>query len=150
MIAIETRNLSKMYGDQLVVDDVSLTINKGEVFALLGVNGAGKTTTIKMLSGLVNMTKGEAFIFDHNVEKAKNEVKKLIAVSPQETAIAPNLTVYENLNLLAGIHGFSKTKRKKKLEEIILQFSLEEFRNQRAKTLSGGWKRRLRDRKSVV
>jgi len=143
MIAIETRNLSKMYGDQLVVDDVSLTINKGEVFALLGVNGAGKTTTIKMLSGLVNMTKGEAFIFDHNVEKAKNEVKKLIAVSPQETAIAPNLTVYENLNLLAGIHGFSKTKREQKINEMMVLFSLHPFSKQRSKTLSGGWKRRL-------
>jgi len=143
MIAIETKNLSKMYGGKVVVDNVSLTVNRGEVFALLGVNGAGKTTIIKMLSGLVNMTKGEAFIFEHDVEKAKNEVKKLIAVSPQETAIAPNLTVYENLNLLAGIHGFSKTKREQKINEMMDTFSLHPFSKQRSKTLSGGWKRRL-------
>lgn len=143
MIAIETKNLSKMYGGKVVVDNVSLTVNRGEVFALLGVNGAGKTTIIKMLSGLVNMTKGEAFIFEHDVEKAKNEVKKLIAVSPQETAIAPNLTVYENLNLLAGIHGFSKTKREQKINEMMDLFSLHPFSKQRSKTLSGGWKRRL-------
>src|SRR5690625_1239002 len=143
MIAIETKNLSKMYGGKVVVDNVSLTVNRGEVFALLGVNGAGKTTIIKMLSGLVNMTKGEAFIFEHDVEKAKNEVKKLIAVSPQETAIAPNLTVYENLNLLAGIHGFSKTKREQKINEMMDTLSLHPFSKQRSKTLSGGWKRRL-------
>lgn len=143
MIAIETKNLSKMYGGKVVVDNVSLTVNRGEVFALLGVNGAGKTTIIKMLSGLVNMTKGEAFIFEHDVEKAKNEVKKLIAVSPQETAIAPNLTVYENLNLLAGIHGFSKTKREQKINVMMDTFSLHPFSKQRSKTLSGGWKRRL-------
>lgn len=143
MIAIKTNQLTKSYGDTKAVENVSLTINKGEVFSILGVNGAGKSTMIKMLSCILKPTSGSGKIFGFDLLKQPERVKSVIAVSPQETAIAPNLTVYENLELLAGIHGFSKTNRKQKLEQIIEQFSLEKFRNQRAKTLSGGWKRRL-------
>lgn len=143
MIAIETNHVTKTYGGKKVVNDVSLTIQKGEVFSILGVNGAGKSTLIKMLSCLVKLTSGQAFIFGYDVMKEADQVKKVIAVSPQETAIAPNLTVYENLELMAGVHGFSKKDRERKLKEIMGTFSLIPFEKQRSKTLSGGWKRRL-------
>lgn len=143
MIAIETNNLTKTYGDKKVIHDVSLTINKGEVFSLLGVNGAGKSTLIKMLSCLLKPTSGKAFIFGFDVIKEADQVKNVIAVSPQETAIAPNLTVHENLELMAGIHGFSNKDREQKVTEIMDNFSLMPFKKKRSKTLSGGWKRRL-------
>lgn len=143
MIAIETNHVTKTYGGKKVVNDVSLTIQKGEVFSILGVNGAGKSTLIKMLSCLVKLTSGQAFIFGYDVMKEADQVKKVIAVSPQETAIAPNLTVYENLELMAGVHGFSKKDRERKLKEVMGTFLLIPFEKQRSKTLSGGWKRRL-------
>ncbi|WP_340002667.1 ABC transporter ATP-binding protein [Oceanobacillus sp. FSL K6-0127] len=143
MIAIETRNITKQYGNKKSINDVSLTIKKGELFSLLGVNGAGKSTLIKMLSCLVKPTGGKASIFGYDVTKEPEQVKNVISVSPQETAIAPNLTVYENLELMTGIHGFSKRDREQRVREIMDTFSLMPFQRQRSKTLSGGWKRRL-------
>jgi len=143
MIAIETINLTKIYGDKTVIHDVSLTIKKGELFSLLGVNGAGKSTLIKMLSCLLKPTSGNAFVSGYDLMKEADQVKNVIAVSPQETAIAANLTVYENLELMAGVHGFSKKERERKVTEIMHTFSLIPYEKQRSKTLSGGWKRRL-------
>jgi len=143
MIAIETKHISKTYGDKKAVQDVSLAIRKGELFSLLGVNGAGKTTLIQMLSCLVKPTDGEGAILGYDLVKEAGHVKNVIAISPQETAIAPNLTVYENLDLMAGVHGCSKADRKRKVNETIHTFSLTPYEKQRSKTLSGGWKRRL-------
>ena len=143
MIAIETKHISKTYGDKKAVQDVSLAIRKGELFSLLGVNGAGKTTLIQMLSCLVKPTDGEGAILGYDLVKEAGHVKNVIAISPQETAIAPNLTVYENLDLMAGMHGCSKADRKRKVNETIHTFSLTPYEKQRSKTLSGGWKRRL-------
>ncbi|MEI3607532.1 ABC transporter ATP-binding protein [Pseudogracilibacillus sp. SE30717A] len=143
MIAIEVKNVTKTYGDKKALNDVSLIVKKGEVFSLLGVNGAGKSTLIKILSGLEKLTSGQAFIFGYDVMKQTDRVKHYIAVSPQETAIAPNLTVEENLELMAGVHNFSKKERAQKVREIIDTFSLTPLQKQRSKTLSGGWKRRL-------
>src|SRR5690625_7112111 len=105
MIAIETKHISKTYSDKKAVHDVSLAIRKGELFSLLGVNGAGKTTLIQMLSCLVKPTDGEGAILGYDLVKEAGQVKNVIAISPQETAIAPNLTVYENLDLMADLHG---------------------------------------------
>ena len=141
--AIEIKKLTKQYASKRAVDMVSLSIQEGELFALLGVNGAGKTTLIKMLSCLTKPTSGDAWLFGKSILTEPQQVKQLIAVSPQETAIAPNLTVRENLELMAGVHGFNKEKTKLKTDELIHKFSLQPFEKQRSKTLSGGWKRRL-------
>ena len=142
MIAIETRNITKAYGELKAVDEVSIIVNKKEVYTVLGMNGAGKSTLIKMLCGLVKPTGGEGFILGYNLIKESSQVKKVIAVSPQETAIAFNLTVYENLELMAGLNGFTKKERKRKVDEMMHIFSLEPYSKKRSKELSGGWQRR--------
>ncbi len=142
-IAIEIRNLTKKYKDVTAVDGLSLSIHQGELFALLGVNGAGKTTTIKMLSCLVRPTSGDALVCGKSIVSASGEVKPLIGVSPQETAVAPNLSAKENLELMCGVHGFSKAKTAEKVAKLCEQFGLGEVMAKRAGKLSGGWQRRL-------
>ena len=112
MNAIETIQLTKKYKDLTAVDQLDLKIQKGDLFALLGVNGAGKTTTIKMLTCLTKPTGGDAIILGSSITKDATKVKEIIGVSPQETAVAPNLTVKENLELMCGVYGFSKEKIK--------------------------------------
>ena len=141
--AIETEKLTKRYGDILAVDSLSISVKEGELFALLGVNGAGKSTTIKMLSGLVRPTEGDAFLLGKSISHEMNEAKAILAVSPQETAVAPALSVYENLELMCGAHGFTKEKRKEKCEELLVMLGLSEVRARRAGKLSGGYQRRL-------
>ena len=141
--AISIDHLTKKYNEKIAVDHVSFSIEKGELFGLLGVNGAGKTTLIKMLCCLTSPTSGHASILGYDIEKNQEQVKEIIAVSPQETAIAPNLTVRENLELMAGIHGYSKTEVKDKTASMIDAFSLQPYENQKSKTLSGGWQRKL-------
>lgn len=141
--AIEIKNLSKIYKDVRAVDDLSLTVKKGELFGLLGVNGAGKTTLVKMLSCLVLPTSGDAFVLGNSIITETDKVKQKIGISPQETAVAKKLTVEENLDLMAGAHGFDKEKRAKKTEEMIAEFGLETVRKKAAEKLSGGWQRKL-------
>ena len=141
MYSIETRQLTKKFKEKVAVDEINLQIKKGELFALLGTNGAGKTTTIKMLSGLILPTSGDIEIENMDMKKDIFKIKEILNVSPQETAIAPNLTVKENLEFMAGVYQIKK--KKKKIDELIKQFKLEEILNKRTKTLSGGWQRRL-------
>lgn len=143
MYAIETCDLTKKYGDLIAVDKLNLKIEQGELYSLLGVNGAGKTTAIKMLSCLTKPTSGEAFVYGESVLKEPSKVKSVIAVSPQETAVAPNLTAKENLELMAGIHGFSKNKTIQKITELSEQFGLDKIMSKKAGKLSGGYQRRL-------
>lgn len=143
MYAIETLNLTKKYRDVVAVDDLNLCVNKGELLSLLGVNGAGKTTTIKMLSCLTQPTSGDAFLNGTSICRDSAKVKSLIAVSPQETAVASGLSVLENLKFMCGIHGFSKCKEKEKIEELTSLLGLKEMLNKKAGKLSGGWQRRL-------
>lgn len=143
MNAIEIKNLQKKFKDKIAVNSINLDIKEGELFALLGVNGAGKTTTIKMLSGLSRPTSGDALIFNKSILNDLEDIKEIIDVSPQETSVAPNLTVKENLEFMAEIYGFKKDKSIKKTADIIKEFSLDEVENDKAKTLSGGWQRRL-------
>lgn len=141
MIAIEIKGLTKKYKEKVAVDSLDLKINKGELFALLGTNGAGKTTTIKMLSTLILPTSGDVTVEEYDIKKETMKIKEIINVSPQETAIAPNLTVLENLKFMAGVYEIKK--KKEKIDELIKLFKLEEVLNQKAKTLSGGWQRKL-------
>ena len=143
MIAIKTTNLTKQYKNIIAVNNLNLEIRKGELFALLGVNGAGKTTAIKMLSCLTKPTDGDALVAGYSIGKESDEIKRLIGVSPQETAVAPNLSVKENLELICGIYGFSKEKTRAKIQELSEQFSLDTILQRKAGKLSGGWQRRV-------
>ena len=143
MHAIETKSLVKRYGKLTAVDGLNLQISQGELFSLLGVNGAGKTTTIKILTCLTRPTEGDAFVGGYSVTKQPDQVKQLIGVSPQETAVAPNLTVKENLELICGIHGFGREKTREKIRELSEQFNLDTVLTRKAGKLSGGWQRRV-------
>ena len=143
MYAIKTLNLGKRYKDVTAVDRLNLDIRRGELFSLLGVNGAGKTTTIKMLSCLARPTEGDAAVGGFSIVKEPERVKTLIGVSPQETAVAPNLSVKENLELICGIHGFTREKTGEKIAELTRQFDLTAVLNRKAGKLSGGWQRRV-------
>ena len=143
MDAIRIEGLTKKYKDVVAVDNLSLSVQKGELFSLLGVNGAGKTTAIKMLSCLTQPTSGDAFLNGKSISKDTAAVKSLIAVSPQETAVAPGLSVRENLELMCGVHGFTKEKQKVKISELTELLGLESVSKKKAGKLSGGWQRRL-------
>ena len=143
MTAIEARGLRREYKDVVAVRGLDLDVKQGELFALLGVNGAGKTTTVKMLSCLCLPTSGDALLEGKSIVHDALAVKSIIGVSPQETAIAPNLTVRENLELMCGVHGFAREKREKKTAELLGRFELDGISDKRAGRLSGGWQRRL-------
>jgi len=140
---IETKHLTKKFGDFIAVDDLNLSIEKGELFSLLGLNGAGKTTTIKMLSCLILPSGGSAKVLNKDLIKDSLYIKQRINVSPQETAIARNLNTQENLEMIAGIYGIPKNVISGKVEEMITSFNLSEVRRKKARLLSGGMQRRL-------
>ncbi len=143
MDAIRIEGLTKKYKDVVAVDNLSLSVYKGELFSLLGVNGAGKTTTIKMLSCLTQPTSGNAILNGKSICKDSAAVKSIIAVSPQETAVAPGLSVRENLELMCGVHGFTEDKQNAKIAELTKLLKLESVSKKKAGKLSGGWQRRL-------
>ncbi len=141
MKAVECRRLSKFYANEQAVKELSLSVEEGELFSLLGINGAGKTTTIRMLSGLSKVTAGEAFLCGFPV--GSREAKVICNLSPQETAVSPNLTVFENLVFSAQIYGKSRRQAQQDAKKMISALSLEQVREKRAKLLSGGMQRRL-------
>ena len=143
MIAISIENLSKKFEQKIAVDDLNLEINEGELFSLLGVNGAGKTTTIKMLSCLIKPTHGDAKLLGYSIISESDRVKSIINISPQETAVALNLTVKENLKFIAELYGIKKQEAVSETERILNVFSLNEVADSKAKILSGGMQRRL-------
>ena len=143
MNAIKTSALTKHYKDVCAVKELNIEIKEGELFSLLGVNGAGKTTTIKMLSCLSEPSTGDACILGKSILDNKFKVKALISVSPQETAIAPNLSVKENLEFMCGVNGVNKEKAIKKTQDMIKLFKMSDIKDKKAKKLSGGWQRRL-------
>lgn len=143
MDAIRIEGLTKRYRDVVAVDSLTLCVKEGELLALLGVNGAGKTTTVKMLSCLTEPTEGDAYLLGKSIRKEAAQVKSVIAISPQESAVAPGLSVRENLELMCGVQGFDKKKRRERLSELTELLSLGEVIDKRAGKLSGGWQRRL-------
>lgn len=143
MDAIKVSNLTKKFKNVLAVNNISFNVKEGEIFGVLGLNGAGKTTTIKMMSGLTRPTTGNIKVFDYDIYKDINKIKSIIGVSPQESAIANNLTVKENIELMASLYFKDKANIKNNTERVINNLGLESYINRRAKTLSGGYKRRL-------
>ena len=143
MDAIRTEGLTKKYKDLVAVDSLNLTVAEGETLALLGVNGAGKTTTVKMLSCLTRPTAGDAFLHGMSICSNANGVKAIIGVSPQETAVAPGLSVRENLELICGVHGLAKNEKEQRIGQLTQMLGLETVLGKRAGKLSGGWQRRL-------
>lgn len=143
MKAIQITELTKKYKDTLAVDRLTFSVDEGKTLALLGVNGAGKSTTVKMLTGLCEPDEGDALLFGKSIRKNAAEVKTFIGVSPQETAVARNLSVFENLVFIAELYGFSSREAQKRAEEMIEEFGLKEKVRSRAGTLSGGMQRRL-------
>lgn len=141
--AIETRGLTKRFGDCTAVKSLDLRVGKGTVYGLLGVNGAGKTTTIKMLTGLIRPTSGDALLAGHSILTENEKVREVTGVSPQETALAMHLTVRENLELMAGLYGKSRAEAKAATAAMLERMSLSAFAEKSARTLSGGWQRRL-------
>ena len=140
MNIITIDNVCKNYKSKKALDNVSLSIKQTELFGLLGVNGAGKTTLIKILCGLTKKTSGTITINNFDLDKEIDKIKEIIDISPQETSVAKNLTVKENLEFFANIYN---TNDANTINEIVDVFNLKEVLNQRAKTLSGGYKRRL-------
>lgn len=143
MAAIEINNLTKQYKERPVVNSLDFSIEEGEFFALLGENGAGKTTLISMLCCLLAPTAGDAFVLGNSIRTGADTMKQKMNISPQETAVAPNLTIRENLELIAGIYGSAKKEAKERATEMIQTFGLTERQKDKAKTLSGGMQRRL-------
>ena len=143
MQAIKTIKLCKQYKNITAVDHLDLEIERGELFSLLGVNGAGKTTTIKMLTGLTKPSDGDGLVGGYSILDQQDKIKQMIGVSPQETAVAPNLSVEENLELICGIYGFTKVKTKEKISELSEKFMLDSVLKRKAGKLSGGWQRRV-------
>lgn len=140
MNIISIKKVSKNYNNVKALDSVNLEVKKGELFGLLGVNGAGKTTLIKILCGLTKKTAGEVFVNDFNLDQDMNKIKEIVDISPQETSVANNLTVKENLEFFANIYN---NNNEKNINQIVEVFKLNDVLNQKAKTLSGGYKRRL-------
>ena len=143
MYAITVNALTKRYRDVTAVNTLSLCVEEGELLSLLGINGAGKSTTVKMLSCLTSPTSGDAFLLGKSILRDADAIKSFIAVSPQETAVAPGLSVRENLELMCGVNGLSKQARNARIEEITSDLCLESVLHRRAGKLSGGWQRRL-------
>ena len=141
--ALKTVGLTKRYKEKAAIDGLTFEAEDGEMIGLLGVNGAGKTTTVKVLCCLTKPTSGEAYVYGHDVTKESAAVKKLLGISPQESAIAPALKVRENLEMICGIYGMDRKTQKEKAEQVMKDLSLSEAAEQRASTLSGGYARRL-------
>lgn len=143
MVAIKTVGLTKNYGRLVAVDSLDLEIGRGELFSLLGVNGAGKTTTVKMLTTLTPPSAGDAYVGGYSIRTAPDSVRRLIGVSPQQTAVAPSLSVRENLELICGIHGLSRERTEEKIAELTERLDLSSVLGRRTGKLSGGWQRRV-------
>ncbi len=140
---IDAQHLSRHFGKLVAVRDVSLRVEKGEIFGVLGANGAGKSTTIRMLCGLLDPTSGRATVVGYDVAKDPEKVKARIGYMTQRFSLYEDLTVAENLKFYASIYGVPFMKRRARVNTVIERSGLENRRNQIAGTLSGGWKQRV-------
>ena len=142
-ITVKVEGLTRKFGDFVAVDNISLRIEKGEIFGFLGPNGAGKSTTIKMLCGLFMPTSGKGFVGGYDIMKESEEIKKHIGYMSQRFSLYDDLKVEENINFFSGIYGVSHEKRKERREWVLEMASLKDKRNTITRTLPGGFKQRL-------
>lgn len=140
---IQTRHVSRLFGDFIAVNDVSFSVYQGEVFGLLGPNGAGKTTTFRMLCGLLPASKGSLFVAGVDVRKAREEARRHLGYVAQKFSLYGPLTVRENLEFFAGAYGLRGKRRRERIEAMIEDFTLERQLNMPAESLPGGYKQRL-------
>ncbi|MBX4197866.1 ATP-binding cassette domain-containing protein [Candidatus Parcubacteria bacterium] len=140
---IEIKNVTKKYGDFTAVDNISLNVEKGDVFAFLGPNGAGKTTTIKMLTTLLNPTSGEIYLDGHNVMEKPSETRKSFGIVFQDPSLDNELTAYENMQFHAILYGISKDVYIDRIKKLLELVELTDRKDSYVKTFSGGMKRRL-------
>ena len=142
-ITVKVEGLTRKFGDFVAVDNISLRIEKGEIFGFLGPNGAGKSTTIKMLCGLFMPTSGKGFVGGYDIMKESEEIKKHIGYMSQRFSLYDDLKVEENINFFSGIYGVSHEKRKERREWVLEMAGLRDKRNTITRTLPGGFKQRL-------
>lgn len=142
-VVIETRELTKTFGHFTAVDHLSFKVHKGEIFGFLGANGAGKTTALKMLTGLLQPTSGQAFVTGKDVYTETEQIKKNIGYMSQKFSLYDDLTVQENVRFYGGVYGLGRTKLKEKTDEVITTVGLQEVRNKPVGSLPLGWKQKL-------
>jgi ABC-2 type transport system ATP-binding protein len=148
--AIVVDHITRKYGDFTAVDDVSFAVRQGEIFGLLGPNGAGKSTLIRMMTTLLPITKGRAFINGFDVEKQSDQARRCIGVIPQALTSDIDLTVEENLNIYAKLYSVPAEARKHNVDELLKTVELDKWRDAQTKTLSGGMRRRLEIARGLV
>ncbi|MEM1609919.1 MAG: ATP-binding cassette domain-containing protein, partial [Thermoplasmata archaeon] len=141
---INVKDLTKIYNNKVkAVNNVSFSVNEGEIFGLLGPNGAGKTTILKILATLIKPTEGNVRIFDYDILKDKQKIREIIGYVPQDLSVDSALTGYENLLISAKLYDIEKEKREIKIEEILKILELDEWKNKLVRTYSGGMIRKL-------
>ena len=140
---IQTHHLARRFGGLVAVRDVSLSVEKGEIFGVLGPNGAGKSTTIRMLCGILDPTEGTGTVIGFDLKKDAERIKARIGYMTQRFSLYEDLTVHENLSFYAGIYGVPRKVRKARINDVIARAGLGDRRKQLAGTLSGGWKQRV-------
>lgn len=148
--AIEVEHIVKKYGDFTAVDDVSFYVKEGEIFGLLGPNGAGKSTLIRMMTTLIPITGGKAWIAGHDVKTDPDDARRTIGVIPQALTSDIDLTVEENLSIYAKLYDVPAAQRKKNIDELLELVDLTKWRDAQTKTLSGGMRRRLEIARGLV
>ena len=150
MSIIEVKNLTKKFGDFTAVNNISFSVEKGEIFAFLGPNGAGKTTTIKMLTTLLDPTGGEVKINNFSLKNERDSVRRSFGIVFQDPSLDDDLTAYENMEFHAILYGEEKSIRTKRIEELLNLVDLWDRRKDLVKNFSGGMKRRLEIARSLI
>jgi len=141
--AIELRALCKAFGTLQAVDHLTLSVEQGEIFGLLGPNGSGKTTTINLISGLATPTSGEVQVMGYDVRRHARRIRQMLGAVPQETALYEELSAWDNLDFHADLFGMARQEKKVRITQMLELVQLQERKRSRVSTFSGGMKRRL-------
>lgn len=141
--AIEVRHLTKRFGNNSAVDDVSFDVKRGEVFGLLGPNGAGKTTTLRMITTLLKPDAGQVKIFGHDTAKEGRLARSTFGLTGQYASVDEDISARENLMIFSRLNGLSRAAAKTRTAELLKEFSLEHSADKALKNFSGGMRRRL-------